>query len=374
MKRAILLASISCLSTQAFAEVIPYGFIKASFLRTENTSNDYKPFFADEDRTASKEFDDLPKSQISVKPSRLGFKVRGNSNTSGVIEFDFDGGDNSPGVVNSDKGILRTRILRVDQKLNDYSTVSIGKMFDNFLATIPHTYSVTMINLFQGNTGFITDALQYTYKKGAIDANLQFQTLGTDDYSVSTPIVSGRLKYKISDHTYGVAYKFGEANTEDASGSAESVSSSGAKAFYSTKLNSTDIKAEYYTGTNLGAITVGASIGNLSSSNVGSSSAATGGDDLKENGYLVSIKQNFDKLGIYGGYGVSEVTNEEDAISDGGKTKNSSVRFGTDYKVDEKLTVFAELTQLSTDYWSTAESKATEESGTFMDVGLLYRF
>ena len=113
---------------------------------------------------------------------------------------------------------------------------------------------------------------------------------------------------------------------------------------------------------------------NLSSSNVATSSPATGGDDIKEHGYLVSVKHNFDKFGIFAGYGVSEIPNAKDVVADGKYSKNSAIRYGADYKVDEKLTFFAEVTNITTDYWSTADEEGKDQSGSFMDVGLLYLF
>ncbi|MCO4754227.1 MAG: hypothetical protein KC478_07080, partial [Bacteriovoracaceae bacterium] len=323
----------------------------------------------------SSDFDDQAKGQISVKSSRFGLKFNNESKTSGQIELDFDGEKgNSPGVLKSDSGNIRTRIIRIDHKLSENGTVSIGKIWDNFLATIPHTYSPTMIQYFQGNNGFITEAIQYAHKFGKLDTNFQLQTIGTDNYTVSTPLLSGKLKYNLGDHYVGVAYKMGTVNTEDGSGAAESVDTSGAKVFYSGNIKNTNIKAEYHTGTNLGASVVGASLANLSSSNVATSSPATGGDDIKEHGYLVSVKHNFDKFGIFAGYGVSEITNAKDVVADGKISKNSAIRYGADYKVDEKLTFFAEVTNITTDYWSTADEEGKDQSGSFMDVGLLYLF
>lgn len=353
-----------------------YGFIKASFLSAKNTSADYKPFFANEDATANSDYDDASHNQISVKQSRFGMNFKDNK-VSGKIEFDFDGeAGNKAGATNSDSGNFRTRILEIQYKPNEDGRFSLGKRWDTFAALNPHTYSVTMVQLHQGNTGFLTEAGEYAHKLENLDLYFQMQTLGDiADYKVSTPIATARADYQINEkNKIGIALKSGSVNTKDASGTDDNVDVFGAKLFYSGELASVKVIGEAYQGRNLGAATVGASLGNIGPASAKDSSAATNEEDVIDTGYYLSLKKSFGKLGVFGGYGQVKIDTPKDVLSDGGKATNSALRAGVDYNAEKNLVLFAELTNITTGYYQSADDDIEEEKGSLLDVGMIYRF
>ena len=364
-------------SLYAKTDVQFYGFLKASYMSAKDLSNDYKPFFAKENASSEPSYDDANHAQISVKQSRLGMNIGTGGRASGKLEFDFDGeAGNTHGATSSDKGIFRTRILEVDYQIGDNGLLKAGKKWDSFAGVHPHSYGMTLAQLYQGNTGFLTEAVEYKHKFGNWSASAQLQTLGdVPAYKVSSPIVTTLINYKAEKHLAGFAVKSGEANTKDAQGTQRNVDIFGAKIYYSGEFNGVGAIAEAYSGNNLGAATTGASLGNLTPANIGSNSGpAENGEDLKEWGYFCSVKKYFKKWGVFAGYGHVKITNPKDSLGDGAKATNSATRLGFDYAAEKDLSLFAELTEIETGYYQVAKDKEEIEKGRLIDIGLLYRF
>lgn len=369
MKKILIAGLTTALTTSAFAGTDLYGFIKASYLSNTEMENDHKAFYANEDRIASEDdYNEKAHSSFSTKQSRFGIKFDNGSKTSGKIEFDFDGQEaNTAGTTNSDSGNLRTRLLEISYKVGENGTLNFGKRWDTFAAFNPHTYSVTMVQLKQGNTGFLNESLEYSHKINDVKAYFQLEKQGTNNGSatqpqtVSSPIMTVKVDYTMDQHLVGFAHKTGALTFEDAA-ETDDISISGTKLFYKGSFGATSLVAEYFVGSNLGYAVSGAGHG----AKIGAE------DDVAETGYYISAKHQLEKFCLFVGYGTDKITNEEDVTLGGSIATNSATRFGVDYAADTNLKFFAEVTQVTTGYLVGTDIE--DESGSMLDVGMLYKF
>ncbi|MCB0414766.1 MAG: hypothetical protein KDD50_10560 [Bdellovibrionales bacterium] len=356
--------------------VKPYGFLKTSFIGAKNLVNDYKPFYAKSSVTGNAAYDDKAHYQISTKQSRLGFLVEEGS-LSGKFELDFDGeSGNTRGATASSTGIIRTRVLELIFKINEESKISFGKRWDTFAALNPDTYSVTLVQLNQGNTGFLTESFEYLHHLGNFDFFVQLETFGdVKAYKVSMPVPTVRVEHKLNENQfYGLAYKVGEADSVTSDNTAYKVAFNGLKAYYSAKFSSFKLSAEVYQGSNLGVGVIGASLGKLSSSSVATSFPAGSQKNIGEYGYYVSIKKMFEDWSVFAGFGRAELMSPQDYLSDGDVSTNQASRLGVDKVIQENLSFFVEMTFIETGRFLSASNTSPTESGSLLDAGLFYKF
>ena len=353
-----------------------YGFIKASMMSAKRTSKDYKPFFAEKNVTGVEDYDDDVHSQLTTRQSRLGVKVE-QDKVIALFEWDFDGeSGNTSGVTTSSTGNIRTRLLEVRYKPSEFSEWRIGKKWDLFYAVSPYTYAITLAQLFQGNTGFLTEGVEYSYQMGRVRVSAQLQTLGDiPSYKVSVPVPTVRIEHQVGGSSfYGLAVKAGEIKTEEAKETQDNVTSTGAKLYSSVDIGRLSLTSEIYKARNLGATTTGGSLSNLGTGTVSDATGPAGvKDDLDEAGYFLSVCRKFHGWGLFAGLGYARIDDSETSLQEGAIQSNRIYRLGADADVEEGLKVFFEISNLQTSYVAD-DFELEKVNGGYLDIGMLYKF
>ncbi|CAN5505114.1 hypothetical protein BH10BDE1_BH10BDE1_12860 [soil metagenome] len=368
-------------ASQAHAEVKAsiYGFLKADYYGTSNEFNtDAKPFNVLS--TSGQPLREASRGQLSMKQSRFGINVDNESKLKGKFEFDLDGeANNTVGAVTSSTGFLRVRQANISYKVSDEGTLTIGKKWDIFSPLQPHSYQMTMIQWWSGNTGFLTDGIDYLHKMEHMSFAAELKNAGgnpanaADNTTVklSLPIATVRGDYSFSDQLIGLSYMYGKLNysrqdvtapfdTQDANVNALNV-------YWNGKFGATDVVAEYYTGINVGAGVVGG----LSQPSLAQATANRTDD---ESGFYVSGKHQFDGFSIFGGYGRADFSDKNAAPTNSinGLVSNETYRLGADCDLDAGTKAFVEVAHLKSSFLEVGDTRDYE--GSWWNVGLLARF
>lgn len=377
------LAALSCFAfaaTPAFAEIKleGYGFIKASYIGTTDEFNvDAKPVFVKSTNGITgnaKDGMESGRGQFMIKHSRFGVNATSGEKLSMKLEFDLDGNnDNNVGVTSSDLGIFRARQANFSYKLSENGTLTVGKKWEIFSPVGPHSYQYTTIQFWAGNTGFITDGADYVHKIGNASIAAEIKNLGStgsgigsDVMELSGPAMTLRADYRVAGQYFGAAVLYSNAKFEDAIAATagdKDAKIHGYNVFYNGKFGSTDVVAEYYYGQNLGSAVTGAL-----------SLAKPNGRKNKDQGYYVSVKHQFEALGVYGGYGKAELKDEANSAGNsfGNLASNEFMRLGVDYAVDKNFTVYFEGSRVNSGFYEGASVKKYD--GIFYDLGVVAKF
>jgi hypothetical protein len=374
---AIVIAGIS--QAQADVSASVYGFLKADYYGTSNEFNtDAKPFNV---LTASGQpLREASRGQLSMKQSRFGINVDNESKLKGRFEFDLDGeSNNTVGAVASSTGIFRVRQANIAYKVSDEGTLTIGKKWDIFSPLQPHSYQMTMIQFWSGNTGFLTDGIDYVHKLENMSFAAELKNAGgypasaADNTTVklSLPIATIRGDYSFSDQLIGLSYMYGKLNysrqdvaapfnTQDANVNAVNV-------YWNGKFGATDVVAEFYTGTNVG----GGVVGGLAQPSLGQAVTNPTND---ESGFYVSGKHQFEGFAVFGGYGRADFSDKNAAptSSINGLVSNETFRVGADYDLDIGTKAFVEVAHLKSSFLEAGDTRGYE--GSWWNLGLIARF
>ena len=375
MKKLLIGAAlVSATAASAEVSVKHYGFVKAAYTMSDSTHGagarnsvantdevGHKPFFAQDEDNAS-DYNEEQKGFLTTTQSRWGMLAKNGSKTSGRIEFDLDGGStNGIGSLST----ARIRQANIVYKPTENDTIEIGKKWSSFMGVLPFTRGFTRVYFWAGNSGFFTNGIDWTHKFGNLDLILDLSNVdATDTGYVSSPVATVVLNYKMENHTFGIAHttanleskKLDKVNNKDSK-------ASGTKAYWAGRFGNTWINAEYSMGANLGSIQTGA-LGEA---------VATTDDEIKTTAYFISAKYQLKTWSVFGGYGMDAMNDEEDA-GDNQVSKNSIMTLGADYVLDEGLTVIAEYNAFTTSYYRAADDKSEDSNGSFVEVGLVYKF
>lgn len=381
MKSLYATLLLTALYTQSFADtkVSAYGFGKISYLSTSREFDaDHKPIGVASTNGKTSQEESLmttSRSQFTAKHSRFGMNVDNSLGIKLKFEFDLDGENgNRTGVATSDSGILRVRQANLAYQVSESGTLTIGKKWDIFSPLMPHTYQVTTIQLWSGNTGFITDGIDYTHKVGSATLAAELKNIGADSTTIklSGPAATIRADYKISDQLIGFSALAGslEYKKQDVTAPYDDRNRSieGYNLYYNGKfIDQLDIVAEYYSGKNLG----GAMVGALAQASKAQASVDAKGE---ESGYYVSLKYKFEKSAIYGGLGQAEFEDESLAANHSrtGLVSNELSRFGYEQTLMENVTLYLEGAHVNSGYYE--NSRVKKYNGTYYDLGLMARF
>lgn len=395
-KKTFIVALLTMAHVPAFAEITAqlYGFAKVDYLYTDREfAQDQKPISVPSDAAltgSAKDLNGADRSQFSARHSRFGINVDNGSKTKGKFEFDMDGqsssvtsAGNTVGVASSDLGIFRVRQANIIYKSSDEGTITLGKKWEIFSPLAPHSYQMTTIQFWAGNTGFITDGIDYTSKNDVYSWAVELKNATTNvapntaltgnTIKLSGPIVSARGDYKFMEtQMIGLSAEAGKLEyakqdiTNPAAGW-KNPSVSGVNLYYNGKFGTTDVVAEIYQGKNLGAGVTGA----LVMPSTGGSAASPKNEEM---GYYVSVKYGFDQSSVYGGYGAAKLSEEKDAAAESFRSiaSNSFARLGFDRLIDTNVTFYLELSQITTGYYEGSETKTY--AGGFYDLGIIAKF
>lgn len=403
MKKLAIAGLATVVSTAAVADVQWYGFLKGDVTRADKMDNDHKPYYATAKGTEYSKYDKQTHSVMSFRDSRLGAKMSNGSKVSGVLEFDFDGesSKDTDGVSSSDSGMIRWRQANISYKIGSNGTLTFGKKWSAFSALNQHTMQVTQVGLYQGNTGYIHDGIEYKHMMG--DLGLTFELGGSDaDDSaadkrankISNPSMTFRLDYKLADHTFGFAYAMASKNlkksdndlTDDAGTKAtnfdEDADITAMKLFGDMNFGMTNVRFEYAQGKNaVGTGWLSKAILNdvVAAANVNDPTKLT---DVEETAMWLSAKHTMGKSAVWARHGVTEITNADKAggaaanrIAAGKVVKNAVTGLGYSRELDEGFKVYAEYSMVTTDRVKTKGTTETNsDDGTVLDFGMMYSF
>lgn len=385
-KLALTAAALVCMGqSSAHAEIKTsiYGFVKAEYYGTSNEFNsDHKPLNVLS--TSGQPLREASRGQLSVKQSRFGINVDNESRIKMKFEFDLDGqAGNTVGVTSSDVGFFRVRQANLVYKVSDQGTITVGKKWDIFSPLQPHSYQMTTIQFWSGNTGFLTDGIDYVHKLENMSFAAELKNAGgnpanaSDNTTVklSLPIATVRGDITFSDQLLGLSYMYGKLNysrqdvaapfdTQDAAISAVNL-------YWNGKFGATDVVVEGYTGANVGAGVVGGLGGLLTPTTTATTTPRTTNEEL---GYYASVKHAFDGFALFGGYGRADFSEKANAPTNSfqGLVSNETIRLGADMDIDTGVKGFVEVAHLKSSYFEVGDTRNYE--GTFWDVGLLARF
>jgi hypothetical protein len=353
MKKLTTLALVA-MTTSAFA-VEHYGTLRGSRVTANQMDSDLQPTFANEG--TGSDFDKADKTQMDFTQSRYGINFEGAN-----VEFDFAGNNNTAGATATD--IIRLRSLHMTTNFGSLD-VTFGKAMTQMAGVNPHTNQISDLYNFAGNTGFVNDLLRLSYD---INKNMKiaYETTssGDDDVSKVSPMNHGiRFDWMNDNHHVGVAHKMGTAATSDGSTpQPEDFDYSATKLFYNGSFGKVSVAAEYYMAVNGG---------NIDGTSGNGSSAFAGNDDVNESGYFASVSYDYGKGNAFVGMGSQKVDNASDVVATAyGNAENADTWVGFDYEIAAKTDVFVEYHMLTT----TIDDGGDEQSGTFMEIGLIRNF
>jgi len=386
MKKIALMGLATIVSTTAMADVKFYGTLKGDFVNSEKMTNDAQPVFVTEKGTGYSDFDKTAHKTMSFRETLIGANFSNGSKLNGTLEIDFNGEDENTASVNrSNSGVMRFRQAFLTYAVSDKGTVNFGKKWAAFQGVNPHTMSNNLYGFYQGNTGFISDILNYVHDFGALDLTVE---LGASDTGtgngtsansaktnkVSNPSQTVRLDYKLDNHHFGIAHTIAEKNTKDALGTSDNISIQASKFFYQGNFDQTEVRAEYAMGKNA------AGHGWLTKNQAnGFGSVASGGDDIEETAMWLSANHDFGAWNLFARYGVAEITNAKDVVKETASadriSKNAATALGASFDVDENVQTFIEYTMVTTDRITTIGAKDTEsDAGSVINLGMQYTF
>ena len=237
---------------------------------------------------------------------------------------------------------------------------------------------MTTIQFWSGNTGFLTDGIDYTHKTQNMSFAAELKNAGGNPASagdnttvkLSLPVLTVRSDVTFSEQTIGASYMIGKLNYSRQDVAApfdtEDAGISGLNIYWHGIFGSTDVVAEAYTGTNMGAGVVGA----LATPTLAGATANRTNDEL---GYYASAKHSFEGWSLFGGYGRADFSDKnQTANSFQALVSNETIRLGADMDIDLGVKLFIEAAHLTSSYLEAGDTRSY--SGTWYNTGLLARF
>lgn len=133
--------------------------------------------------------------------TRFGFKTNKDKAITGQVEMDFmDTTKASP----TTASVPRLRMAKLDWRINDNHTLTIGQDWDLFSPIVPHTYNWVGAMFTAGNVGFFRQQIQYKAKVGmfelaaaiGLQGNSNGPSLGDIEHS-TTPTFAARVAFDV---------------------------------------------------------------------------------------------------------------------------------------------------------------------------------
>lgn len=394
--------AILCANAQAKVEVDFYGFLKASYLHSNNSlssfGNDslHAPTEAQnlhlDETTGSQQtasYKQTSKGSFQVAQTRPGIIIKKSENLSAKIEFDFTDFTANP----TGKNDPRVRLAEIYYKFSNNFSARIGQGWTTFEAFTPHTFNYVGRWFRAGSSGFLAQQAEFKYsvsnwnfygtiaQKGRnISGYPKSNGAATDPLvqdvsSTGLPQVVGKVEYNNGTHHAGFAYtyakfEYDEVNYNNAAGSVKgnNTHSYGGKLFYHGKFGQLDIRPEIYAGSNLNDL--------LYLTLADHSVSAGKNRDIQELGYFTSFRYNLESGdAIIGGYGRAKITSNLSKIAANKLVANEVMRLGYSHKLEEGLEAFAEASNYYSTYTKGAAQKKTSGSQAgLIEVGMVYTF
>ena len=378
-KKLILLASL--MSTTLSAETLkgwdltPYGWIKAAAIASSESLASFNNQNQTAPTQAAPDVNDLSSASrlsFQTQQSRIGVLLKKNQDITGRFEIDFfDTSKSSP----TTQMNPRLRIASITYNKDKYKII-IGQDWDLFSPVNGFTASHVGMYFMAGNSGFMRQQLQVLRDSGNWEWGGALGMAGsnpgiaeTDLETTKSPSYALRGSYKLQGGRLGLSgiystLKYTAVNNQrhDAYG---------LNAFYEQGFQDLSIKSELYFGQNLsniGALTLG---------------KGTATSDVKEFGGMLSFLKKIDpNNGWYAGIGYSQIVDSSElealsfnasrAVVNPGVKRNFLLRFGWEYKINEDVVWFNEVTRFETAYKMT-ESDQLNTAGSF-ESGLQLNF
>jgi hypothetical protein len=251
-------------------------------------------------------------------------------------------------------------------------SLTAGKGMSQMAGLNPHTFQISDPLFFLGNTGFIRDFIRVNWD---INKNMKFGYETTSSGDNNGTHLSGanhgvRFDWMQGDHHVGVAHKTGTGALKDAhlnAGFVNDVDYSMTKVFYAGKFGKLGFNFEYYNAINGGNVT--GTLAGLNDTSVGGllTAALNNGKDVEESGYWASIDYNYGKGHVHVGIANANIDNHSDVSATNTIETNADTWFGADYEIASNMDLFVEYHQITT-------TRASDASGSFMEVGFIRNF
>lgn len=370
-----------------------YGFLKASFLHSDNSISSFgidsvhAPTEAANQRTASAtqdaEYKKQSKDSFQVAQSRFGVVLKKNEKLSGKIEFDMVDFTNHPIGKNS----ARVRLVEVLYDFNEKVSMRIGQGWSTFAGLPVHSFNIVGGTHRSGGSGFLAQQAELKYKLGewsfygslaqkgrnttGYTNNSGANTVPTQDVSSrGLPQANVKAEYLTKVHKAGVAYTYARFDFDNAPTAAvrgDSSHSYGAKAYYQGTFGKFEFRSEIYQGANLNDL--------YFLTLAERSLSAVKYHDLQELGYFVSGKYIFEGGHYtYGGYGSAEITSSLSRVMTDKIVSNSHTRLGYAYVIEEGFVAFLEGTRYETGYKKGSGKDKSLDHALMVESGVQYIF
>ncbi len=290
---------------------------------------------------------------VTARQTRLGMKIAGPESdsvkTSGLVEVDFYSG----ATANSSQPRMRHAYVNVDLPEQDLS-VRFGQTSDVISPLVPTTINY-LVAWKQGDIGFRRNQFRVTKGFNVGESNrllmVAAATRSTGSESVGRPGVQARVGYTFNGiggnkTTVGVS---GHTAPTDGLLSSNSINAD----LVLPLTSSVTLKAEYYSGRNLGKYLGG---------------VATGPSDLETTGFWAALGYKANPTWSFnGGYSMDDPELED--INTGGKTTNATLWTNANYAIDSATTVGLEVAEHTTGY-----KDADDEKGTRFQLAFTFKF
>ncbi len=397
--------ALLCANAQAKVEYDFYGFIKASYLHSDNSVSSFgndsiqAPTEAQnihtDETTGSKQtanYKNQSKDSFQVAQTRFGVTLKKSEKLSAKLEFDLTDFTNNPIAKND----ARLRIGEIYYKFSENLSMRVGQGWTSFAGVSSFTFSPVASNFRAGQTGFLAHQaeLKYTMNKlsffGALSQKGRNLTgypksnggntdpLVQDVSSRGLPQVIGKVEYNNDTQKVGVAYtyaKFDYDNVDYVNGSTpavnahgESTKSYGGKVYYQGKMDRFELRGEAFQGSNLN---------DLNFLSLADHTVSTGKNrNIQEFGYFLSGRYNCESGDtVYAGYGHNKITTKTEKLAIGKLVENQNIRLGYSHLIEEGFQGFIELTQFRSHYTKAAAGKdVTAAQALLAEAGFMYNF
>lgn len=390
-----------CINANAKVDIEFYGFLKASYLHSNNSVSSFgndsfhapteaQNLHLDETTGAQQKatYKQQSKGAFQVAQTRPGVFLKRGEKLSAKIEFDFTDFTATP----TGKNDPRVRLAEIYYKFTDSLSARIGQGWTTFEAFTPHTFNYVGRWFRAGSSGFLAQQVELKYsmshwnfygtvaQKGRnISGYPKSNGAATDPLvqdvsSTGLPQVVGKVEYNNGTHHAGFAYTYAkfdykDADYNNAAGSVKgnNTRSYGGKIFYHGKFGNLDIRPEIYSGSNLNDL--------LYLTLADHSVSAGKNRDIQELGYFTSLRYNLEN-GDYliGGYGRAKITSSLDKIANNKLVANEVIRLGYAHQLEEGLEVFAELTNYYSTYTKAVAKNVSGSQAGLAELGMVYHF
>lgn len=397
------LALFASAPTQAVVTSDFYGFLKASYLSSDNSVSSFgndslqAPTEAQNlhtnEATGSQQtsaYKNKAKNGFQIAQTRLGSVIKKSEKLSARIEFDMVDFTNNP----ISKNDARVRLAEIYYNFTNNFSVRFGQGWTTFWSMAPHNYNPVAQNFRSGSTGFLAQQveLKYTMSEFTFFVALSQKGRNLTGYAKSTgaatdPLIQdasnrglpgavGKVEYNVPGMKIGVAgtsakFEYDEVSYVNGAGASQrgkNTHSYGGKAYYQGQFNKLELRTEFYQGSNLN------DLGYLT---LADHTVSTGKNrDIKELGYYVSGKYTFENTdSVNFNYGEAHITSKTQYIANSKLVGNRILRAGYAHTFEEALQGFVELTQFRSDYSKAAGGKKISASEAIMgEVGMMYTF